>query len=236
MAVNVFVPTQTLPEDEESKAFVYAQCLLMNKTTHAPTPDEGYRQFLRDAQGAPFCTLDASGTKERDLKGPFGHTANTVLKDVIPRNMASLDPTVTALLLPQVGRQSLPDSGVPEFNKLFTATKPQRPDDPTIVEAFFLSTPAWSPPTFEAYYLKIESRKAPQGMLGRWTQHEQKFHISGTCHCSRFSVNTPMLVQFMKKKEDADTNIASYLSRAIKCTAIQPQSHLPVSDDAFKQK
>ena len=187
MAVNVFVPTQTLPEDEESKAFVYAQCLLMNKTTHAPTPDEGYRQFLRDAQGAPFCTLDASGTKERDLKGPFGHTANTVLKDVIPRNMASLDPTVTALLLPQVGRQSLPDSGVPEFNKLFTATKPQRPDDPTIVEAFFLSTPAWSPPTFEAYY--IPKDRISQGTTrNAWAMDATRTEISYQWYVSLLSV------------------------------------------------
>lgn len=215
MAVNVFVPTQPLPQDEESKAFVYSQCLLVKKTTDAAIPDSGYRQFLSHAQGAPFCALDMSETREKDLKGPIAETATAVLKDVIPRKMEYLDPEVTALLLPQVGSQSLLDSDVSQLSKLFTVTKPQKPEDPTVVEAFFLSTSAWSPPTFEAYYLKIESRKEPQGMLRRLTQHEEKFHIIGTCHHSRFSINIPMVVKFMKKK-DADAVIASYLSCAIK--------------------
>lgn len=254
MAVHVLVPTQALPQDEASKAFVYAQCLLVNKLGHFASPSDGYRQFIHDAQKAPFCTLDASETKERDLKGVLRETANAVLQDVIPSHLASLSSTVTAFLLPKLpssspqalalpesttdftlcpATQSSPGQGLDtatghdesKLNKLFVVTKPNKVDDePTVIEAFFLSTAAWSPPTFEVYHLKIEVKNEQQGMIKRMAHLEQKFQISGKCNCARFSVNTSMITSFMKKKEDAEKNIVSFLFRAIKSTEIQSPS------------
>jgi hypothetical protein len=327
--LTVFVPSKSIKKDE-SRAFAYGQCLIANKSPDAGNPDTAYRQFLRDAQGAPFCTLDASQTKEKDLNGPFRPTADSVIKDVIPRNLAGLNRTVIAHLMPSgpkaCGQRSLPSSQQPkeptkeqrssdpkrkkkqdnqhgsdpkqkmqdrrvhlqqpkrgkpaedehmdgfgplmptpvqddgdpqqqkhvedetsmhidrepqnrpmpftitqdpqgsppldpaedsEFNKLFRVTKLNEAGDHTIIETFILFTPSWDQPTFEAYYIKVESRKAPSGMLGGWPQDEDTYKISAKCHYSRFTVNTSMLVPFMKQKEDAETKIVTYLSTAI---------------------
>ena len=235
MAANVLVPSKTLPENEELKAFVYGQCLLESKISPRASPENAYRQFLRDAQGAPFCALDASGTKEKDLKGPFLAITNSVVKEVMPTIFEGLGSTVKTLLAPEMVRsqQPLQDPGVPELNRLFTLTKPKQPEDPTIVEAFFLSTPSWDSPIFEACYLKIESRKQPQGHFGRWTGQEVKFHVSGKCSFSRFSVNTSMIAKFMKGKEDAESKTSSYLSRCTEYAEIAShQKRLPASDQA----
>ncbi len=230
MATNALVPTESLPQDEETKAFVYAQCLLANKVTNASAPYDGYCEFLREAQRAPFCALDASATKEREMKGHFREAANAVLQTVLPQTVAALAPTVIALLSGQ------PLDSAPEL-KLFSVTRPRKPDDPIVAEAFFLSTPAWSPPTFEAYYVKVQSRKEPQGMFARMTRYEEKYCVSGKCHCSRFTVNTPMLIQYMKGKENVDADIASYLSRATRRAAAQveqPYNPPAVTDGAFE--
>ena len=227
MALNVLIPSQTLPQDEGSQAFAYGQCLLVSKATYFPSPYEGYSQFVCDAQGAPFCALEASATQERDRKGTFSYATGTVLNDVIPRNMAYLHPVVTELLLQDVVPVPL-DSDTLTFtstthvpreefdsSKLFTVTKPRKSDDPTIVGTLFLLTPSWNEHIFEVYCIEVQSRMEQRGWFERWTYQDETFHISGTCRCSRFSVNTRMLTNFMKEKEDAEKNISTFLKSCV---------------------
>lgn len=203
-AVKVIAPEKN-PQDEEAKAFVYGQCLLTKSLSSASPLSDCYHQLVSTAQGAPFCVLDASETKEGEAEGKVDHATNAVLNTVLPQNSVDLAPTVIAILSDQ-----------PPERKVFTVIEPESPNDPTVMETLLLLTPTWSTPTFEVFYVNVQSHKAPPGLIARLTNwHEEKYRVNGTCHCSQFTMNTQMLVQHMKKKEDADTDIASYLSSAL---------------------
>ena len=195
MAECVLVYPRKESLSDDNKALLLAKHLLTRDIPQSPS--EGYSHILKIAQGAPFCVLDKTSTREQNHQGNIHSAAVVVLEAILPKSAYELIPSIVSVL----NREDV------QHPALFTVI----PGDESYslkLEGMFMILSNWESSSLEVYNIKIKQ-----------TQEISLHHpvkISGICYYSSFTVMLPMLVDFMQNMDDAKEWVKNVLEKGLK--------------------